>query len=212
MSQPLAELEKLQAELVVTKDSVIEAHQKLREERRVSYDIKIALRSTEEKLTTCREDLGKTCREDLGKTLDLLDAQKVKFATTQLLLEDAQRSAAESQAALSNAEAKLEEVRADRKVIYESTIMLQEQVKSGQSELESERAALSRAREGSEALQKALDESLEREAEMTRRAELLEVKLDGIYRCLELLVMGFCPRADCLLCSNSCRGSEAEGL
>jgi len=130
MSQPLAELEKLQAELVVTKDSVIEAHQKLREERRVSYDIKIALRSTEEKLTTCREDLG--------KTLDLLDAEKVKFATTQLLLEDAQRSAAESQAALSNAEAKLEEVRADRKVIYELTIMLQEQVKSGQSELESE--------------------------------------------------------------------------
>src|SRR5438105_7342045 len=180
MSQPSAELEKLQDELVEKKDLVIEAHQKLREERRASYDVKIALRSAEEKLTTCREDLG--------NTLDLLDAQKVKFATTQLLLEDAQRSAAESQAALSNAEAKLEEVRADRKVIYESTIMLQEQVKSGQSELESERAALSQAREGSEALQKALDETLEREAEMTRRAELLEVKLDGIYHCLELLV------------------------
>src|SRR6266508_2491796 len=179
MSQPSAELDRLRAELAEKKDLVIEAHQKLREERRASYDVKIALRSTEEKLTTCREDLG--------KTLDMLDAQKVKFAMTQLLLEDAQRSAAESQAALSNAEAKLEEVRADRKVIYESTIMLQEQVKSGQSELESERAALSRAREGSEALQKALDESLEREAETTRRAELLEVKLDGIYLALSFL-------------------------
>ena len=49
---------------------------------------------------------------------------------------------AESQAALSNAEARLEEVRANRKVIYESTIVLQEQIKSSQSELESERAAL----------------------------------------------------------------------
>ena len=72
MSQPSAELERLQAELVEMKDSVIEAHQKLREERRASYDVKIALRSAEEKLTTCREDLG--------KTLDMLDAQKVKFA------------------------------------------------------------------------------------------------------------------------------------
>src|SRR5205809_6654689 len=165
MSQPSAELEKLQAELVETKDSVIEAHQKLREERRASYDIKIALRSAEEKLATCWEDLG--------KTLDLLDAQKVKFATNQLLLEDARRSAAESQAALSNAEAKLEEVRADRKVIYESTIELQEQVKSCRFELESKRAALSQARDGSEVLQKALDGLLEREAEATRRAELL---------------------------------------
>src|SRR6266498_1311193 len=100
MSQPSVELEKLQAELVETKDLVIEAHQKLRKERRASYDVKITLRSAEEKLATCREDLG--------KTLDLLDAQKVKFAMTQLLLEDAQRSATESQAALSNAEAKLE--------------------------------------------------------------------------------------------------------
>src|SRR5438128_2271118 len=144
MSQPSVELEKLQAELVEMKDSVIEAHQKLREERRASYDIKIALRSAEEKLTTCREDLG--------KTLDLLDAQKVKFAKNQLLLEDARRSAAESQAVLSNAEARLEEFRADRKVIYESTIVLQGQVKSSQSELESEQAALSQAQEGSEAL------------------------------------------------------------
>src|SRR6266540_923853 len=176
MSQPSAELEKLQAELVEMKDSVIEAHQKLWEERRASYDIKIALRSVEEKLTTCREDLG--------KTLDLLDAQKVKFATSQLLLEEARRSAAESQAALSNAEARLEEVRADRKVIYESAIVLKEQIRSNQCELESERAALSRAREGSEALQKALDESLEREAEVTRRAELLEVRMDGTYLAL----------------------------
>src|SRR6266540_1477416 len=134
MSHPSAELKKLQAELVESKDSVIEAHQKLREERRASYDIKITLRSAEEKLTTCREDLR--------KTLDMLDAQKVKFAKSQLLLEEATRSAAESQAALSNAEAKLEEVRADRKVIYESTIMLQEQVKSCWSKLEFERAAL----------------------------------------------------------------------
>src|SRR5436190_1003787 len=180
MSQPSAELEKLQAELVESKDSVIEAHQKLREERRASYDIKIALRNAEEKLMTCREDLR--------KTLDMLDAQKVKFAKNQLLLEETRRSAAESQAALSNAQARLEEVRADRKVIYESTIVLQEQVKSSQSELESERAALSQAREGSKALQKALDELLEREAEATRRAKLLEVKLDGIYLALSFLL------------------------
>src|SRR6266540_3049497 len=173
MSQPSAELERLQAELVETKDSVIEAHRKLREERRASNDIKIALKSTEEKLATCRGDLD--------KTLALLDAQKVKFAKNQLLLEDAKRSAAESQAALSDAEAKLEEVRADREATYVSTIVLREQVKSVQSELESERAALSRAREGSEALQKALDESLEREAEAAKWAELLEVKMNGIY-------------------------------
>src|SRR5438876_11426679 len=179
MSQPSAELERLQAELVETKDSVIEAHHKLREERRASYDVKIALRSAEEKLATCREDLG--------KTLDLLDAQKVKFATNQLLLEEARRSEAESQAALSDAEARLEEVRADRKVIYESTIVLQGQIKSNQSELESERAALSQAQERSEALQRALDESLEREAEAVRRAELLEVKLDGISLALDFL-------------------------
>src|SRR6266508_4119991 len=137
MSHPSSELEKLQAELVESKDSVIEAHQKLREERRASYDIKIALRSAEEKLTTCREDLR--------KTLDMLDAQKVKFAKNQLLLEEARRSAAESQAALSNAEARLEEVRADRKVICESTLVLKEQIRSNQCELESERAALSQA-------------------------------------------------------------------
>ena len=116
MSQPSVELERLRAELVEKKDLVIEAHQKLREERRASYDVKIALRSAEEKLATCREDLG--------KTLDLLDAQKLKFATSQLLLEEARRSVAESQAALSDAEERLEEVRADRKVIYESTIVL----------------------------------------------------------------------------------------
>src|SRR5438034_4712866 len=150
MSHPSAELEKHRAELVEMKDSVIEAHQKLREERRASYDVKIALRSVEEKLATCREDLG--------KTLDLLDAQKLKFATSQLLLEEARRSVAESQAALSDAEARLEEVRADRKVIYESTIVLQGQIKSSQSE----RLALSQAQERSEALQRALDESLER--------------------------------------------------
>src|SRR5436190_17160057 len=179
MSQPSAELEKLRAELVEKKDLVIEAHQELREERRASYDIKVALRSAEEKLTTCREDLR--------KTLDMLDAQKVKFAKSQLSLEEARRSVAESQVTLSNAEAKLEEVRADRKVIYESTIVLQEQVKSSQSEKESERAALSQAQEGSEALQKSLDESLEREAEAVRRAELLEVKLDGISLALDFL-------------------------
>ena len=179
MSQPSVELEKLQAELVETKDSVIEAHQKLREERRASYDVKITLRCTEEKLATCREDLG--------KTLDLLDAQKVKFAMNQLLLEEARRSEAESQAALSDAEARLEEVRADQKVIYESTIVLQGQIKSSQSELESERAALSQAQERSEALQRALDESLEREAEAGRRAELLEIKLDGISLALDFL-------------------------
>ena len=158
---------------------MLEAPQKLWDERRASYDIKIALRSTEEKLTTYREDLR--------KTLEMLDAQKIKFAKNQLLLEEARRSAAESQAALSNAEAKLEEVRADRKVIYESTIVLEEQTRSKQCELESERAALSQAREGSEALQKALDESLEREAEAARRTELLEVRLDGTSLALKFL-------------------------
>src|SRR5205814_2295262 len=122
-----------------------EAHQKLREERRASYDVKIALKSAEEKLTVFREDLR--------KALDMLDAQKIKFAKSQVALEEARRSAADSQAALSNAEAKLEEVRADRKAIYESTIVLQGQVKSCRLELESERAAFFQAREGLEALQ-----------------------------------------------------------
>src|SRR5207237_6551670 len=103
MSQPSAELEKLRAELVESKDSIIEAHHKLREERRASYDIKVALKSAEEKLTNFREDPR--------KAMDMLDAQKVKFAKSQLSLEEARRSAAESQAALSNAEARLKEVR-----------------------------------------------------------------------------------------------------
>src|SRR5438105_199270 len=135
MSQPSAELEKLRAELAESKDSIIKAHHKLREERRASYDVKVTLKGAEEKLIIFWEDLR--------KTLDMLDAQKVKFAKSQLSLEEARRSAAKSQAALSNAEATLEEVRADRKVIYESTIVLQEQVKSCRSELEFERAALS---------------------------------------------------------------------
>src|SRR5438128_9765483 len=203
MSQPSAELDKLRAELVEKKDLVIEAHQKLQEERRASYDVKIALRSAEEKLATCREDLG--------KTLDMLDAQKVKFAKSQLSLEESRRLATESQAALSNAEARLEEVRADRKVIYESTLVLKEQIRLNQSELESERVALSQAREGSEALQKALDESLEHEAEATRRIELLEVRLDGTSLALKLLVMDLhCVLIACLH-SDPCRGPEAEG-
>ena len=86
-----------------------------------------------------------------------------------------------------NAEARLEEVQADRKAIYESAIELKEQIKLHRFELESERAALSQSREGLEALQRALDESLEREGEATRRAEFLEVKLDGIS-----LVLSFC--------------------
>ena len=65
--------------------------------------------------------------------------------------------------------------------------MLKEQIRSKQCELESEQAALSQAREGSEALQKALDESLGREAEATRRIELLEVRLDGISLALKSL-------------------------
>src|SRR5436189_4259588 len=110
-------MEKLRAELVESKDSIIEAHHKLREERRASYDIKVALKGAEEKLTIFREDMR--------KTPDMLDAQKVKFAKSQLSWEEARRSAAESQAALSNAEARLEEVRVDRKVMYESTMVLQ---------------------------------------------------------------------------------------
>src|SRR5438034_6482206 len=189
MSQPSAELERLRAELEKARDSVIEAHYTLQEERRASYDIKAALKSAEDRLTTFREDLR--------KGMDMLDAQKVKFAKSQVALEEARRSAAESQAALSNAEARLEEVRADRKVIYESTIVLQEQVKSCRLELESERAASSQAREGSEALQKALDESLEREAEATRQAELLEVKLDGISLALSFLLGLACTLIAC---------------
>ena len=141
MSQPSAELEKLRAELEKARDSAIEAHHTLREERRASDENKAALKQAEERLTTIREDLR--------KAMDMLDAQKVKLAKNQVALEEARRSAAESQAALSNIEARLEEVRADRKVIYESTIELQEQVKSFRFELESEWAALSQAREGS---------------------------------------------------------------
>jgi len=127
----------------------------------------------------------------------MLDAQKVKLAKNQVALEEARQSAAESQAALSNAEARLEEVRADRKVIYESTIELQEQVKSCRFELESKRAALSQARDGSEVLQKALDGLLEREADATRRAELLEVKLDGISLALSFLLSFACMLIAC---------------
>src|SRR6266498_1836478 len=143
MSQPSAELERLRAELEMARDSAIEAHRTLREERRASDDNKATLKHAEERLTIVREDLR--------KSMDMLDVQKVKLAKNQVALEEARRSAAESQAALSNAEARLEEVQADRKVIYKSTIKLKEQVKSYQLELESERTALSQAREGSEA-------------------------------------------------------------
>ena len=97
-----------------------------------------SVRSARLWLSWCTPDL---CREDLGKTLDLLDAQKLKFATSQLLLEEARRSVAESRAALSDAEARLDEVRADRKVFCESNLELKEQVKSCKSELEFEHEA-----------------------------------------------------------------------
>ena len=138
MSQPPAELKKLRAELEMVRASAIEAHRKLREERRASDDNKAALKYAQEKLTTVREDPG--------KALEMLDVQKVKLAKNQATLEMAKRSAAESQATLSNAEVRLEEVRVDQKVIYESTIELKEQVKSCRFELESKRAALSQAR------------------------------------------------------------------
>ncbi|HEX9431017.1 MAG TPA: hypothetical protein VF944_11635, partial [Candidatus Bathyarchaeia archaeon] len=67
-----------------------------------------------------------------------------------------------------------------------------EQVKSCRFKLESERAALSQTREGSEALQKALDESLECEAEVTRRLELIEAKLEGIPLALSFLLSFAC--------------------
>ena len=115
--------------------SAIEAHRKLRDERSASDDNKAALRYAQEKLAPVQEDLG--------KAWEMLDAQKVKLAKSHAALEAAKRSAAESQAALSKAEERLEEVRADRKAIYESNIELKEQVKSCRSELESEREALS---------------------------------------------------------------------
>src|SRR6266540_2210829 len=133
MSQPSAKLEKLRAELEKAKDSAIEAHHTLREERRASDDNKAALKHAEERLMTLREDLR--------KAMDMLNVQKVKLAKNQVALEEARRSAAESQAALSNAEARLEEVRADRKAIYESTIERKEQIKSRRFELEPEREA-----------------------------------------------------------------------
>src|SRR5438105_205703 len=166
--------------------SAIEAHRTLREERRASDDNKATLKYAEEKLTTVREDLR--------KAMDMLDVQKVKLAKNQAALEEAKRLAAESQAALLKAEEMLDKVRADRKAVYESNIELKEQVKSCRFELKSERAALSQAREGSEALQKALDESLEREAEATRRLELLEAKLEGIP-----LALSFLLSFDCML-------------
>ena len=89
----------------MARDSAIEAHRTLREERRASDDNKAALKYAEEKLTTVREDLR--------KAMDMLDVQKVKLAKNQVALEEARRSTAESQATLSNAEARLEEVRAD---------------------------------------------------------------------------------------------------
>src|SRR6266511_4085190 len=122
MSQPSAELEKLRTELETVRGSAIEAHRKLLDERRASDDTKAALRYAQEKLAPVREDLG--------KALEMLDAQKVKLAKNQATLEMAKRSAAKSQAALLKAEERLEEVRADRKAIYESNIELEEQVKS----------------------------------------------------------------------------------
>src|SRR5438128_2549445 len=100
--------------------SAIEAHRKLRDERRASDDNKAALRYAQEKLAPVREDLG--------KALKMLDAQKVKLAKNQAALEMAKRSAAESQAALLKAEERLEEVRADQQAICESNIELKEQV------------------------------------------------------------------------------------
>src|SRR5438552_1124205 len=150
----------------MVRGSAIEAHRKLRDERTVFDDNKAALRYALEKL--------EPVQADLRKTLEMLDAQKVKLAKSQAALEMAKRSAAESQATLSKAEERLEEVRADRKAICESNIELKEQVKLCKFELESEREALSQAREGSESLQKALDESLEREAEATKHLKLLE--------------------------------------
>src|SRR6266540_3306793 len=155
----------------MVRTSAIEAHRKLQDERRASDDNKTALEHAQEKLVPVQEDLR--------RTLEMLDVQKVKLTKNQAALEVAKRSAAESQAALSKAEERLEEVRADRKAIYESNIELKEQVKSCKSELEFEREVLSQAREGSESLQKALDESLEREAEVTKRLKLLEAELEG---------------------------------
>src|SRR5438105_6315107 len=137
MSQPPAELEKLRAELEMARALAIEAHRKLRDERRASHDNKAVLRYAQEKLAPVREDLR--------KALEMLDVQKVKLAKNQAALEMAKRSVAESQAALSKAEERLEKVRADRKAIYESNIELKEQVKSCRFELESEWAALSQA-------------------------------------------------------------------
>ena len=85
MSQPQAELENLRAELEIARASAIEAHRKLREERRASDDNKAALKYAEEKLTTVQEDLR--------KALEMLDAQKVKFTKNQVALEVAKRSA-----------------------------------------------------------------------------------------------------------------------
>src|SRR5438128_6095198 len=200
MSQPPAELEKLRAELEMARASAIEAHRKLREERRASDDNKATLRYAQEKLTTVREDLG--------KALEMLDAQKVKLAKNQAALEIAKRSAAESQATLSKAEEKLEEVRANRKAIYESNIEMKEQVKSCKSELESEREALSQAREGSETLQKALVESLEHEAEVTRRLELLEATLEGIPLALSFLLSFACMLIAC--CTEVRAGTQRQ--
>src|SRR6266508_329399 len=146
MSQPLAELEKLQAKLETVRTSIIEAHRKLRDERRASDDNKAALRYAQEKLAPIQEDLR--------RTLEMLDAQKGKLAKGQAALEMAKRSATESQATLSKAEERLEEVRANRKAICESNIELKEQVRLCKFELEYEREALSQAREGSESLQK----------------------------------------------------------
>src|SRR5881394_2965904 len=180
MSQLPAKLKKLRAELETVRGSAIEAHRKLWDERRASDDNKAILRYAQEKLAPVREDLR--------KTLEMLDAQKVKLAKSQAALEMAKWSAAESQYALLKAEERLEEVRADRKAICESNIELKEQVKLCKSEMESEREALSQAREGSESLQKALDESLEREAEATKRLKLLEAELEGIPLVLSFLL------------------------
>ena len=74
MFQPLAELEKLRAELDTARASAIETHRTLREERRASDDNKATLKYAEGRLTTVREDLR--------KALDMLDARKSSLPRT----------------------------------------------------------------------------------------------------------------------------------
>src|SRR5438105_2633954 len=107
---------------------------------------------TDQKLKLARSEAAlEAARCSAAKTLRDLRSEKEATARAKDALDAAQ-------ATLSRTEERLEEVWANRKSVWESSIELKKQVVY-ESKLASEREALSRAQEGSELLLKSLEES-----------------------------------------------------